>query len=197
MFRLIQTSDTRGDCTASYDVQLDKEYTVKEFLETVLKQKADEWGAFYLMVRSKKLFWQNPGCEYKNGNRVGPAWASILTRYGSRRIVRACSDGGWTRMDYYIWLDAKDAPVEALRASSQATEKEENEAMIYLQVEDYCHGCPEFEAETVHESLWGDGQQLTGNCYVCCQHRGRCKRIVSYLEKEKNENSDNKEGSEP
>ncbi len=29
MFRLIQTSDTRGDCTASYDVQLDKEYTVK------------------------------------------------------------------------------------------------------------------------------------------------------------------------
>ena len=73
MFRLIQTSDTRGDCTASYDVQLDKEYTVKEFLETVLTQKVDEWGAFYLMVRSKKLFWQNPSCEYKNGNRVGPA----------------------------------------------------------------------------------------------------------------------------
>ena len=32
MFRLIQTSDTRGDCTASCDVQLDKEYTVKEFV---------------------------------------------------------------------------------------------------------------------------------------------------------------------
>lgn len=197
MFRLIQTSDTRGDCTASYDVQLDKVYTVREFLETILTQKADEWGACYLMVRSKRLFWQNPSCEYKNGNRHGTAWANILMRYGERRITQVKADGGWTRMDYYIWLDAKDAPAEPLKASPQATEKEENEAMIYLQVEDYCHGCPEFEAETVHESLWGDGQQLTGNCYVRCQHRGRCKQIVSYLEKEKNENSDNKEGSEP
>ena len=52
MFKLIQTSDIRGDCTASYDVQLDKEYTVTEFLETVLTQKADNWvdtdGLLYL-----------------------------------------------------------------------------------------------------------------------------------------------------
>ena len=194
MFRLIQTSDTRGDCTASYDVQPDKVYTVREFLETILTQKADEWGACYLMVRSKRLFWQNPSCEYRHGNRTGTTWANILTRYGERNVTQVKADGGWTRMDYYIWLDAKDAPVESLKASPQATKKEEHEAMIYLQVEDYCHGCPEFEAETVHESLWGDGQQLTGNCYVCCQHRRRCKRIVFYLEKEKNENSITKEG---
>lgn len=125
MFRLIQTSDTRGDCTASYDVQLDKEYTVKEFLETVLTQKADEWGAFYLMVRSKKLFWENPSCEYKNGNRVGPAWVSILTRYGNRRIVRACSDGGWTRMDYYIWIEVRlEAPANEIEKNENSEDKE-------------------------------------------------------------------------
>lgn len=68
--------------------------------------------------------------------------------------------------------------------------------MISLQVEGYCHGCPEFEAETFHESLWGDGKQLTGDCYIRCTHRNRCKRIVSYLEQEKNENSNDKEESD-
>ena len=148
MFRLIQTSDTRGDCTASYDVQLDKEYTVKEFLETVLTQKADEWGAFYLMVRSKKLFWQNPSCEYKNGNRVGPAWASILTRYGSRRIVRACSDGGWTRMDYYIWLDEK--PKEAAKPREEQKMKNElptTDSLLVVKV-------PYFLKQTSRRELW-------------------------------------------
>ena len=188
MFKLNQTSDTRGDCTASYDVQLDKTYTVKEFFEAVLEKKADEWGAFYLMVRSRKLFWQNPCCEYKHGSRTGTTWANILTRYGERQVTQVKADGGWTRMDYYIWLDT------SIEQTKVPTVKEENEAMIHLQVEDYCHGCPEFDAETIHESLWGDGKQLTGHCYVQCQHRDRCKRIVSYLKKEKNENSEDKEG---
>lgn len=188
MFRLIQTSDTRGDCTASYDVQLDKEYTVKEFLETVLTQKADEWGGIYFMVRSKKLFWQNPSCEYKNGSRVGPAWASILTRYGSRRIVRVCSDGGWTRMDYYIWLDSpQDQP-------KVPTEKEENEAMIHLEVEDYCHGCSDFEADVRKDSVYSLDHCVGTDTTVRCTHRNRCEVIFRHLEKKKNENSEDKEG---
>ena len=139
MFKLIQTSDVRGDCTASYDVQLDRVYTVKDFCETILTQRADEWGAIYLMVRSKKLFWQNPSCEYRHGSRTGTAWANVLMRYGDRQITQAKADGGWTRMDYYIWLDA---PVSQPKASPQATEKKENEIMIRLAVEDYCHGVP-------------------------------------------------------
>ena len=68
--------------------------------------------------------------------------------------------------------------------------------MIHLVVENYCHGCPEFEAETNHESLWGDGKQLTGNTYVTCLHKKLCDRIAAHLEKKKNENSEDKEESD-
>ena len=148
MFRLIQTSDTRGDCTASYDVQLDKEYTVKEFLETVLTQKADEWGAFYLMVRSRKLFWQNPSCEYRNGKKTGTTWANILIRYGDRRITKVCSDGGWTRMDYYIWLDEK--PKEAAKPREEQKMKNElptTDCLLVVKV-------PYFLKQERRQSLW-------------------------------------------
>lgn len=148
MFRLIQTSDTRGDCTASYDIQLDKEYTVKEFLETVLTQKADEWGAFYLMVRSRKLFWQNPNCEYRNGKKTGTTWANILIRYGDRRITKVCSDGGWTRMDYYIWLDEK--PKEAAKPREEQKMKNElptTDCLLVVKV-------PYFMKQERRQSFW-------------------------------------------
>lgn len=197
MFRLIQTSDTRGDCTASYDVQLDKEYTVKEFLETVLTQKADEWGAFYLMVRSKKLFWQNPSCEYKNGNRVGPAWASILARYGSRRIVRACSDGGWTRMDYYIWLDEKLK--EAAKPREEQKMKNElptTDSLLVVKV-------PYFLKQTSRRELWERLLLMKQSGVVVLDASTEVlvvpKDIEVRLEApaneiEKNENSEDKEG---
>ena len=197
MFRLIQTSDTRGDCTASYDVQLDKEYTVKEFLETVLTQKADEWGAFYLMVRSKKLFWQNPSCEYKNGNRIGSAWASILTRYGSRRIVRACSDGRWTRMDYYIWLDEK--PKEAAKPREEQKMKNElptTDSLLVVKV-------PYFLKQTSRRELWERLLLMKQSGVVVLDASTEVlvvpKDIEVRLEApaneiEKNENSEDKEG---
>lgn len=197
MFRLIQTSDTRGDCTASYDVQLDKEYTVKEFLETVLTQKANEWGAFYLMVRSKKLFWQNPSCEYKNGNRIGLAWASILTRYGSRRIVRACSDGGWTRMDYYIWLDEK--PKEAAKPREEQKMKNElptTDSLLVVKV-------PYFLKQTSRRELWERLLLMKQSGVIVLDASTEVlvvpKDIEVRLEAptneiEKNENSEDKEG---
>ena len=197
MFRLIQTSDTRGDCTASYDVQLDKEYTVKEFLETVLTQKADEWGGIYFMVRSKKLFWQNPSCEYKNGNRIGPAWASILTRYGSRRIVRACSDGGWTRMDYYIWLDEK--PKEAAKPREEQKMKNElptTDSLLVVKV-------PYFLKQTSRRELWERLLLMKQSGVVVLDASTEVlvvpKDIEVHLEApaneiEKNENSEDKEG---
>lgn len=192
MFRLIQTSDTRGDCTASYDVQLDKVYTVREFFETVLTQKADEWGAFYLMVRSKRLFWQNPSCEYKHGSRAGTTWANILMRYGDRKITEVKANGGWTNMDYYIWLDA---PNTQPKASPQATEKEENEPMIHLKVEDYCHGCSDFEPNVDKQSIFSDDGFIGTETKITCEHAARCAVIVRHL-KEKNENSEDKEGPE-
>lgn len=203
MFRLTQTSDTRGDCTASYDVQLDKVYTVREFLETILTQKADEWGACYLMVRSKRLFWQNPSCEYRHGNRTGTAWANILMRYGDRHISQVKADGGWTRMDYYIWLDIKDAPFELPKESPKATEKEEKmknelpttDCLLVVQAPFILK---QDRIKEIHERLVE--QKKTGVIFLSSGYKVLVvpKNIEVRFEPEieKNENSDNKEGSE-
>lgn len=197
MFRLIQTSDTRGDCTASYDVQLDKEYTVKEFLETVLTQKADEWGAFYLMVRSRKLFWQNPSCEYRHGKKTGTTWANILIRYGDRRITKICSDGGWTRMDYYIWLDEK--PKEAAKPREEQKMKNElptTDSLLVVKV-------PYFLKQTSRRELWEQLLLMKQSGVVVLDASTEVlvvpKDIEVRLEApaneiEKNENSEDKEG---
>ena len=200
MFRLIQTSDTRGDCTASYDVQLDKVYTVKEFLEAVLTNKADEWGAFYLMVRSKRLFWQNPSCEYKHGQRTGTTWANILMRYGDRKIAQVKSDGGWTRMDYYIWLDV---PEEKQKVSPKPTEKEEKmknelpttDCLLVVQAP---YALKTDRIKEIHERLVE--QKKTGVIFLA----GGFKVLVVPkdievrfdAENEENENSEDKEGPE-
>ena len=39
MFRLFQCMPTRGDCTAEYEVDLDKEYTLQEFIDAILTNK--------------------------------------------------------------------------------------------------------------------------------------------------------------
>ena len=197
MFRLIQTSDTRGDCTASYDVQLDKEYTVQEFLETVLTQKADEWGALYLMVRSKKLFWQNPNCEYRHGKKTGTTWANILIRYGERTITKICSDGGWTRMDYYIWLDEK--PKEAAKPREEQKMKNElptTDNLLVVKV-------PYFMKQTSRRELWERLLLMKQSGVVVLDASTEVlvvpKDIEVCLEApaneiEKNENSEDKEG---
>lgn len=42
-FKMICTGGPFGDCCCSYDVALDKEYTVEEFQQEVLKEKPEEW----------------------------------------------------------------------------------------------------------------------------------------------------------
>ena len=44
MFRLIQSTPEAGDCTCGYKVLLDKEYTVREFVDMVLSENNKEWG---------------------------------------------------------------------------------------------------------------------------------------------------------
>lgn len=44
MFKFIQSTPVSRDCTCGYDIQLDKKYTVKEFIKTVLQEKSNEWG---------------------------------------------------------------------------------------------------------------------------------------------------------
>lgn len=62
-------------------------------------------------------------------------------------------------------------------------------AMITLDVKDYCHNCPGFEAEVISDStrLYAGGVEYceASNKVVKCRYRKRCEAMMKYLEKEK------------
>lgn len=96
IFKRKQSGPTGGDCTAVYSIELCRNYTLKEFIEEVLKEYPNEWGFFELReehhTRPFKVI------EYKYGNIVGKIPTDIIN------VPISCtkSDGGWSNMDYII-----------------------------------------------------------------------------------------------
>lgn len=57
--------------------------------------------------------------------------------------------------------------------------------MIILDVEKYCHECPEFEADVRGETLTdGYGMVVVVDHTIRCKHRDKCRAIKNHLEKE-------------
>lgn len=54
--------------------------------------------------------------------------------------------------------------------------------MIELKVEEYCHECPEFEAETQKSYLSADGKIAAVECVVVCEHAQKCRCIKRFWE---------------
>lgn len=101
MFELIQSGPERVvDCTAPYNVRLDKEYTLKEFINAVLTSRSDERGNIYIAKRN--CSWYNyPKIKYRYGQIVGlscPDFYDIC----DRKIKEVSASGGCTVMDYTI-----------------------------------------------------------------------------------------------
>lgn len=97
MFRLHGAGRERGDCTAPYHVELDKVYTVDEFVHTVLTRK--EWG--YIGIYCKGTIFGEPKCEYRYDKLLYALPDDVL----DKKIVKAEADGGWSRMDYLLWIE--------------------------------------------------------------------------------------------
>ena len=54
MFTLTQCTPTGYDCPAEYRVDLDKGYTLQEFIDAILTNKKDEWGEIKIKNLKKK-----------------------------------------------------------------------------------------------------------------------------------------------
>ncbi len=89
MIKLTQTSETFGDCTALYSVEMTKPYTVGEFIKEVLKRK--EWGYIETDDGDK--------CEYKGSKILS---TDIPDETLSKPVIKARAHGGWSRMDYVL-----------------------------------------------------------------------------------------------
>lgn len=57
--------------------------------------------------------------------------------------------------------------------------------MIVLEVQDYCHDCPSFEADVQRPEklLTNTNEVIVGNTVVRCEYRNRCERLKRYLER--------------
>lgn len=97
MFKFIQSTPESRDCTCGYKIELDKEYTVRTFVDTVLKERNKEWG--YIGIYNQESFFGGHNCEYRYGKIItDPLDDSVL----DKTIVEVTASGGWSRMDYVI-----------------------------------------------------------------------------------------------
>lgn len=99
MFKFIKIREN-GDCTCDYSIELDKLYTVEEFVNAILNRIKDEFG--YIGIDNG--IWYSPGtpyCEYKYGVLLSNLPEDIL----NRKVSSAKSSGGWGRMDYKLVLE--------------------------------------------------------------------------------------------
>ena len=97
MFKFKQRTPVAGDCTCGYDITLDKDYTVGEFIETVLKEKDKEWG--YIGIAAKGEWFGKPNCEYRRGKLISE---QMKEDYLNKKVKEVTASGGWSRMDYLI-----------------------------------------------------------------------------------------------
>jgi hypothetical protein len=55
---------------------------------------------------------------------------------------------------------------------------------ISLEVQDYCHQCPDFEAEVDKERLFAVNGDVRISTTIRCKHSSRCRAIKKYLSKQ-------------
>lgn len=99
MIKFKQVSKEYGDCTADYEVILDKQYTVREFVSFVLSQK-DEWGEIQIYDPDKSWL-DYDKYEYRYGNLNDDIPSEIM----GKKIISVSARGGWTAMDYVLKLE--------------------------------------------------------------------------------------------
>lgn len=87
----VQTAPTGGDCTAPYDVFLDQECTLEQFIEKVLTR--GEWGKIYVDRFGV--------VEYRHDEITKNDLDKTIM---SRLVGRIRAAGGWSNMNYHLDL---------------------------------------------------------------------------------------------
>ena len=87
--KLKQSSAVRGDETASYSVELEKQYTVNDLINEALA-KSGEWG--YIGISCPNTIFGHPKCEYKWGKLI----SNLPEEYLSKKIISVCKNAART-----------------------------------------------------------------------------------------------------
>lgn len=102
MFRFENKRNESSDATAMYDVLLNREYTVKEFIIEALETRPKEWG--FIRIKSKDDKWsETPEIEYRYGKAIKGTDLSVFPF--DSKIKSIFAHGGWSNMDYFVELE--------------------------------------------------------------------------------------------
>ena len=94
-FEFVKTGGPYGDESCTYDIKLLRNITLKEFVNIVVSD-TKEWG--YICLGS---FLSKKRIEYRWGEILSNTLPSESL---NKEIESVTSNGGWSRMDYYIKL---------------------------------------------------------------------------------------------
>lgn len=99
MIKLTQVTNTSRDCTASFTVTLDKEYTVESFINEALTR--NEWGCIGIYNEGQAWFDSGtPNCEYRKNELLTEMQPEVL----NLKVQKVTAIGGYGKMDYLIHL---------------------------------------------------------------------------------------------
>ncbi len=99
MFELIRKTSVMRDESCGYHVDFSGSYTVQEFINELLETNKDGWGNIRLFKDDHLLY--DPCCEYKGGKLVSDPFPD---NYLCQRITDATACGGWSNMDYILFI---------------------------------------------------------------------------------------------
>ena len=102
LFEMIRTGGPFGDCTCNYRVEPKCEFTVKEFVDEVLKDKC-EWGDIKIDINHTGRFYgiDGPKIVYKHGKLTTPNFSDDILR---QKVEIGRANGGWTYTCYTLIL---------------------------------------------------------------------------------------------
>lgn len=101
MLTFIQTHATGSDCTAPYDVIMDKPYTVGDFINEVFTTRPSEWGKFVVKCKGGSHFGRMASAEYRYGAMEG----AMPEEFAPLLVKEVKAAGGWSNMDYYLIIE--------------------------------------------------------------------------------------------
>lgn len=103
MLTFIPTSEMSSDSTINYKIELSQLYTVNEFINTICKERPNEWGTVGIFngILIKHSIYGDPYCEYKYGKVIGkPLPKDIL----EKPIKSVTARSEWSHTNYIIKL---------------------------------------------------------------------------------------------
>lgn len=98
VFTLKVASDEHGDGSSDYNVTLNGNVTVKEFVEAVLK-RTSEWGNVDIRDRDGLEFKPSYSVEYKDGEVTEGSYGEEIANV---KVIKAKAWGGYSNMNYLI-----------------------------------------------------------------------------------------------